>query len=174
MDETLIVKQIVRKKEIGLELLIDHYAGLITSIVRRHLGSLRMYEEECVNDVLLSIWKNIGSFNHKQNSFKNWVGAIAKYKAIDYKRKYMKDRQTISLSDTEPPSSADSALLQQELQEEIDELLSHLNEKDRELFKKYYLEDIQLDEIAHRTHTTKDNLYNRLSRGRKKLKEIIR
>lgn len=174
MDERIIVKQITRKKEIGLEMLIDHYAGLITAIVRRHLGSLRMYEEECINDVLLSVWNNIKSFEPKQNSFKNWVGAVAKYKAIDYKRKYMKERQNISLSEVEPPASADSLLLQHELQEEIEDLLSHLNEKDRNLFKQYYLEDIRLEKIASRTQTTKDNLYNRLSRGRKKLKEIIR
>ncbi|RJS61786.1 sigma-70 family RNA polymerase sigma factor [Bacillus sp. PK3_68] len=167
MDDRIIVKQITRKKDIGLEMLIDHYAGLITAIVRKHLSGLNMYEEECINDVLLSVWNNIESFDQKQNSFKNWIGAIAKYKAIDYKRKYMKERKNISLSQVDPPASADSLLLQHELQEEIEELLSHLNEKDRHLFKQYYLEDVRLEKIASHTQTTKDNLYNRLSRGRK-------
>ncbi|MEK1831143.1 sigma factor [Priestia megaterium] len=78
------------KKEKGLELLIDQYGGLITAIVRKHLGTLKSYEEECVNDVLLAVWHHIDRFDSEKNTFKNWVAAVAKYKAIDYQRKYIK------------------------------------------------------------------------------------
>lgn len=171
MDEELIVKQIARKKDSGLQLLVDHYAGLITSIVRKHLGDVRTYEEECINDVLLAIWNNIGSFDKNQNSFKNWVAAVSKYKAIDYKRKYFKNQLNVSLSEVEQ-QLASSPSHQQELQEEVEELLRHLNEKDRDLFKQYYLEDVRLETIASSTQTPIHNLYNRLSRGRKKLKNM--
>ncbi|WP_203363566.1 sigma-70 family RNA polymerase sigma factor [Bacillus sp. REN10] len=172
MDEELIVKQITRKKDVGLQLLVDHYSGLITAIVRKHLGNIRTYEEECINDVLLAIWNNIKSFDKKKNSFKNWVAAISKYKAIDYKRKYMKNQQNMSLTEVEHQLTTHSSL-QQEIQEDVEELLRHLNEKDRELFKQYYLEDVQLETIADAHHTTIDNLYNRLSRGRKKIKKAV-
>lgn len=84
------------KKEKGLELLIDQYGGLITAIVRKHLGTLKSYEEECVNDVLLAIWHHIHRFDSEKNTFKNWVAAIAKYKAIDYQRKYIKTQRRIA------------------------------------------------------------------------------
>ena len=89
MQDELIIKYIKKKKEKGMELLIDNYRGIITAIVRRHLGVLINYEEECVDDVLLSIWDNIKSFDNSKISFKNWICAISKYKAIDYKKKYL-------------------------------------------------------------------------------------
>ena len=55
--------------------------------------------------------------------------------------------------------------------EEVEEILSHLNEKDRELFVKHYLEDIDLETIALKSNTKVSNLYNRLSRGRKRIRE---
>ncbi|PAQ13174.1 RNA polymerase subunit sigma-70 [Bacillaceae bacterium SAOS 7] len=172
MDEEFIVKQITRKKDVGVQLLIDHYAGLITSIVRKHLGKIGMYEEECINDVLLAIWNNIGSFDPTKNSFKNWVAAIAKYKAIDYKRKYMKTESNLNLAEVEYQLATPSSL-QKEIQEEVEDLLRHLNEKDRELFKQYYLEDVELETIADVNDTNINNLYNRLSRGRKKIKKAV-
>ena len=72
-----------------MEMLIDNYNGLLTSVVRKHINPVLNYEEECISDVLFAIWENIEGFNNKENSFKNWICAIAKYKAIDYKRKYI-------------------------------------------------------------------------------------
>ena len=57
------------------------------------------------------------------------------------------------------------------IEEEIEEMLSYLNERDKDLFRKYYLENFDLEEIAMDTNTQVSNLYNRLSRGRKKIKE---
>jgi RNA polymerase sigma-70 factor (ECF subfamily) len=38
----------------------------------------------------MAVWDNIDTFCPEKNSFKNWVAAIAKYKSIDYKRRYLK------------------------------------------------------------------------------------
>ena len=60
-----------------------------------------------------------------------------------------------------------------EVQQEIEDLLSNLKEKDREIFRKYYLEDVSLEAIAKDINTSVDNLYNRISRGRKKIRKSI-
>ena len=99
MQDELIIKYIKKKKEVGMELLIDNYRGILTSVVRKHLGVLINYEEECIDDVLLSIWDNIKSFDKNKNQFKNWICAIAKYKAIDYKRKYLAKVETLDMTD---------------------------------------------------------------------------
>ena len=82
----MMIKYIKKKKEKGMELLIDNYRGIITAVVRRYLGVLINYEEECVDDVLMSVWNNIKSFDKSKNTFKNWICAVSKYKAIDYKK----------------------------------------------------------------------------------------
>lgn len=152
-------------------MLIDNYRGLITSVIRRHLGVLINYEEECVSDVLLSIWDNIKSFDRSKNDFKNWVCAISKYKAIDYKRKYVSKIETTDIS--QELYYIDTDLMKAEVEEEIKEILSHLNDKDKELFIKHYLEGESLESIAVRNNTKVSNLYNRLSRGRKRIRESI-
>lgn len=168
----MIVKYIKKKKNKGMEMLIDQYGGFITFIVRKYLGSLKNYEEECIDDVLLDIWNNINYFDESKSTFKNWIGSIAKYKAINYKKKYIKE---INLCDIEEGSSSyeDKDLMNLEVQQEIEDLLSNLKEKDREIFRKYYLEDVSLEAIAKDINTSVDNLYNRISRGRKKIRKSI-
>ena len=170
MEDDWIVACIKRKKEKGLELLIDQYGGLITAIVRKHLGTLKSYEEECVNDVLLAVWHHIDRFDSEKNTFKNWVAAIAKYKAIDYQRKYIKTQHE-SLSEAGVGETSEVHNIQTN---DVEELLGHLSEGDRELFKAYYLQEVELKQIAEKQQTTISNLYNRLSRGRKKLKAIFK
>ncbi|MED3933005.1 sigma-70 family RNA polymerase sigma factor [Priestia megaterium] len=170
MEDDWIVACITRKKEKGLELLIDQYGGLITSIVRKHLGTLKSYEEECINDVLLAVWHHIHRFDSEKNTFKNWVAAVAKYKAIDYQRKYIKTQHE-ALGEAEFGESPEVHNVQTN---DVEELLGHLNEGDRELFKAYYLQEVELKQIAKKQETTISNLYNRLSRGRKKLKAIFK
>ncbi len=63
-----MIKYIKKKKEKGMELLIDNYRGIITAIVRKHLGVLINYEDECVDDVLMSIWNNIKRFDSSKNT----------------------------------------------------------------------------------------------------------
>lgn len=171
MQDEIIIKYIKKKKERGMELLIDKYRGIITAVVRRHLGVLTNYEYECVDDVLMSIWDNIKSFDCSKNTFKNWICAISKYKAIDYKKKYLTKMEHVDIS--EEIYYIDQGLLKSEMEEEINDILRYLNESDRLLFKEYYLRGETLEEIAIKNNTKVSNLYNRLSRGRKKIRESV-
>lgn len=170
MKDKLIIKHIKKCNPKGMEMLIDSYSGLLTSVIRTHLKSLQNYEEECISDVLFSIWENIEGFNDNESSFKNWICAIAKYKAIDYKRKYIS-----KINEQLDPniSYMDENLYKLELEEEINELLSLLNHKDKELFTRYYLNGDKLEDIAKDTSTNVSNLHSRLSRGRKKSEEVF-
>ncbi|MEG0854975.1 MAG: sigma-70 family RNA polymerase sigma factor [Terrisporobacter sp.] len=171
MQDELMIKYIKKKNEKGMELLIDNYRGIITAVVRRHLGVLINYEEECVDDVLLSIWDNIKSFDKSKNNFKNWICAVSKYKAIDYKKKYLSKIEHMDMN--EDIYYIDQELLKSEMEEEINDILSYLNESDKDLFKQHYLNGEPLEEIAIKNNTKISNLYNRLSRGRKKIRESI-
>lgn len=166
-----MIKYIKKKNEKGMELLIDNYRGIITAVVRRHLGVLINYEEECIDDVLLSIWDNIKSFDKSKNNFKNWICAVSKYKAIDYKKKYLSKIEHMDMN--EDIYYIDQELLKSEMEEEINDILSYLNESDKDLFKQHYLNGEPLEEIAIKNNTKISNLYNRLSRGRKKIRESI-
>ncbi|MGX4598320.1 sigma-70 family RNA polymerase sigma factor [Faecalimicrobium sp. JNUCC 81] len=171
MQDKLIIKYIKKKNQKGMEILIDKYNALLTSIVRFHLGTLINYEEECVSDTLLAIWDNIDGFEKDKNSFKNWICAIAKYKAIDYKRKYLNKIETSSLD--EQTYYIDKNLLQIEIQEELNETLDFLSEEDEEIFRRYYLEDESVVDIANNKKLAISSVHSKLSRGRSKIRKIL-
>ncbi|MDU6986024.1 MAG: DUF4179 domain-containing protein [Terrisporobacter othiniensis] len=85
MQDELMIKYIKKKKENGMELLIDNYRGIITAVVRRHLGVLINYEEECVDDILLSIWDNITKFDDN-DEIKSRMKSKIKCRKLNYKK----------------------------------------------------------------------------------------
>ncbi|MGL4761084.1 MAG: sigma-70 family RNA polymerase sigma factor [Sarcina sp.] len=182
MEEKLIIKNIKRRKETGLEIFIDSYGMFIRTIIRQKLYNLSACEDECLDDVLMCVWNNIESFDDRKNTFKNWVASVTRYKVIDYNRKYLKSRDYIKYGNEEfngyevkdSKALIDTNLLNEELREEIDDLLDNLKPKDKELFIKHYLEDKTVDSLAKETGMKSENIYNRLSRGRNKLRKILR
>lgn len=153
-------------------MLIDEYGGLVASVVRKNLGKLINYEEECISDVFLAIWDNIDSFDKDRNSFKNWICVIAKYKAINYKKKYLAMAETSEIN--EDIYYIDKNLLSLEIKEGIEDIFKHLDSKDRDIFIKYYLDGVDAPAIAKENNLSISSLYSRLSRGRKKIREEVR
>ena len=144
--------QLQKHNERALLYVIDEYGGLLKAVISKSLFRMHGYQEECMNDVLLAIWDHIDSFQPEKNSFKNWIAAIAKYKAIDYLRKYQKEQMEVSLETAEcdrimeskPPAVADA----DEISEEMEELLSCLSKRDRDLFLRLYVEEESVEEIS--------------------------
>ncbi|MFL0246325.1 sigma-70 family RNA polymerase sigma factor [Candidatus Clostridium stratigraminis] len=172
MEDSLIINYIKKKNEKGMEMLIDIYGGLITTIVRKHLFNLQNVQEECIDDILLAIWNNIDSFNKDKNSFKNWIGAISKYNAINYKKKYIKGliHEDIDIYSFEASDNVENDLLKNELKAEVKSLLNNLKDDDKEIFIKHYLEERDIYSISKEMNMKASVVYNRLSRGRKKLR----
>ncbi len=160
--------------ETALEGLIQKYGGLIKAIVAKHLGMLPDHIGECVNDVLFSVWSNIERFDPKKNSLKNWIGAVCKYKCIDYKRKYYKELCGETLSeDAEGEGGADAELIRKETMKEIFDLLNSLDPRDRRLFYRRYILSESVREIAESCGEEPSVLYTRLSRGRERLRRHL-
>ena len=86
IGENNYIEQLSLHNEAALIYVIDTYGGLLKSVISKHLFVMPDRVEECLNDVLLNIWENISSFDESRSSFKNWVAAVAKYRAIDYLR----------------------------------------------------------------------------------------
>lgn len=171
MKDKLMIKYIKKKNQKGMEILIDQYNGLITSVIRYHLGSLINYEEECVSDTLLAIWDNVEGFDQDKNTFKNWICAIAKYKSIDYKRKYL---NKIEISDLDEKNYyIDKNLLKIEIQEELNETLKFLSEEDKEIFRRYYLNDESVIDIANDKKLAISSVHSKLSRGKAKIRKSL-
>lgn len=175
ITEENFVEEMKRGNEKALEYVIDNYAWILKTVIKKHLFYLPNLYEECMNDCLLAIWDNIDSYNPEKSSFKNWVGGIAKYKSIDYTRKYLRDLENQNIEDVNIAIEDNSLkeILSKEISEETEKMLSSLSKEDQKIFVKLYFKEKSMDEISKDTGLSKSVLYNRLSRGKKKMREEI-
>lgn len=171
IQEDNYIEELKKHNEKALNYVIDTYGAYLNAVIIRHLGSLRSYREECLNDVIFKIWQHIGQFDEKRNTFKNWIGAVARYQAIDYVRKYIKDTEQLELKEEFARCDVVEELLEKELSKEMEELLSCLKIKDRELFYKIYVEQLDIGEVSRQTGYSKGNIYKRVSRGKLKIRK---
>lgn len=122
MEENL-VEQITKKNSKALDFLVDSYGNLLHKVIFSVLGPYgeRGVKEECLNDVLLSIWDNIAMFSGSPEKFPHWICVIAKYKSIDYQRKLVKDKDHLNIDHCmiKADETIDSGLLAEENKDEF-------------------------------------------------------
>jgi RNA polymerase sigma factor, sigma-70 family len=175
MTDKDIVLAILNHKEIALEELRVKYGRLLYGVINKTLNHLNytMDIEECFNDVLLTIWNNIDCYDESKGQLRNFLISIARYRALDYKRRICKLKIHLELNE--------EIIDQREGKEEITELddesfynlIESLNEKDKIIFVKKYLLDEPIEKISTELEMSKDSIYKRLIRGREKIKESI-
>lgn len=172
-NETNFIALLRRRKEEGILYVIDTYGAFLRAIVRRRLGALPDRVDECMNDIFLGIWKNIDHYDEGKGSFQNWAAGIARLEALDCLRRASRERQTVSLEELELTSedAGIQSLVERELSEETQELLSCLAPKDQELFLRIYGNEEEPSKVGSELGLSRDNLYVRLFRGKKKMRE---
>lgn len=176
ITEENFIEQLKLGNEKALEYILQTYGWIIKTVVKKHLYNLEIYQEECINDILMGIWTHIDRFDPTKSTFKNWVAGIAKYKALNYVRKYLKDLEQENIEDIELSHEDNSykQMVQNELDENITKMLECLKPRDRELFIKIYVEEQDLDQVSAEMGVKRDVIYNRVSRGKKKIQQLFK
>ncbi|RDY25575.1 sigma-70 family RNA polymerase sigma factor [Romboutsia weinsteinii] len=174
INEKNFIKFLKKKNEKALDYVVDTYGGLIKSIVNKHLYNLKDYNEECIHDIFLAVWYGVDQYDTEKGDFKNWIAAIAKYKCISYKRKYLEEYSIQDLESIEiTADNIEIEIEQQELKKEVDNLLDSLKPEDKKIFIEYYIEGKTIKEISSSMNIKDENIYNRISRGKKKLRMLF-
>ena len=168
LNDKRIIKLIKKQDEAGIKLLLQTYGGLMKSVARRHLYDLDSHVDECINDALLAIWHNIEDFDHAQSSFKNWMLTVTRFKAIDLLRKHAKERDNTTFDEAHQVVYEDKH--ETLWQSEWAVLIKDLDEKDQQLLTLIYVEGYSAEEAAQIMQTNRNNVYNRISRAKKRLR----
>ena len=178
-DENYI-ERLRKGREDALEFIIDKYMPLVKGTVYKVLSPLDKdgIIDECMNDIFLSIWNNRKKFIGQDEDFKKWVYKISRFKAIDYYRKEIKNKEIaveqIQENNIEKNKSAEDELLILENRKEAVKLINTLEEVDRKIFTMKFLLGIKPDEIAYKLGMTRTAVDTRVHRGRKKLSKNCR
>lgn len=168
MNEKKIIQGIKNRDEKSLRAFIDSYGPVMKASIYKVLTFNENVRMEVLNDSVLAVWDNIDSFDPSRSSFKNRCAGVARYKAIDALRKEIRHK-SVDLNEVSPYLSTDDDISI----DETEEILKVLDEKDREIFRKLFLEGYSYDDLAKVYDISKAGLYNRVARGKKKIKEEI-
>lgn len=175
ITEANFINQLKMKNEKALDYILEQYGWIIKSTVNKHLYNLTASHDECINDILMAIWSNIDSFDDSKGQFKNWLAGVSKYKCLDYKRKYLREflYENIDDLDISVEDTVDKDIINRELNEDLEEMLSCLKDEDKELFIKLYIEENDINNISKQTGLNRDVIYNRISRGKRKIRNLF-
>lgn len=166
------IRRLQKQKEDALEFIVDAYLPLIKGITHKVLSPLRNegVVDECVNDVFLSIWDNADKFRGDTTDFRKWICAIAKFKAIDYYRKAVKQVEISSeYMDLNTEMSIEDELIKMEDKSELIKLINQLEPLDRDIFLMKFFLGYKTADISRKTGLSITAIDNRVFRGKKRL-----
>ena len=96
-------------------------------------GTNRAISEEITQDVLTTVWQKAYQFDQKIANVSTWIFTIARNKRIDRLRK--KENPSYSLPELIDSLYSDYNNQNQEIEGEVDAILSELNEDEKKLLK---------------------------------------
>lgn len=159
----------------ALDYLVDNYSDLLLKVSYSVLNN-RELSEECVNDVLLKIWDNIGSFKDDKEEFPKWLAVITKRQAIDILRKEKRHSFNLELNEDLAYRTSDNAFEEVNKKLEREELKTDIEKLDKgskDIIVRRYFKDESVEEISNNLGISKAAVSNRLLRGKKKLKHVF-
>ncbi|MDR3596294.1 sigma-70 family RNA polymerase sigma factor [Clostridium sp.] len=129
--------------------------------------------EECFDDVVMQVLEKSNTFKF-ECPFRGWVMCIAKNKALDYKRKIKKYYKEIELDDNISENTCiEDEYIRKESVNEFDKIVDKLDISDKTLFIKKYVLENSTKELCDYYFISENVLYKRLSRLRKKIKNLF-
>ena len=157
--------------------LVERYEEKLLRYGRRFL-STREDIEDIVQDVFMSVYKNIQSFDNDQR-FSPWIYRIAHNAFVNGLKKHSRNPfhsidfdVLVSHAVEDDPVKKEQE--QKEMRQMIDQGLDQLQSKYREVLVLYYLEDMQYKEIAEILEVPTSTVGIRIKRAKESLKEVYK
>lgn len=155
--------------------LIDRYEEKLTRYVRRftqHPDDV----DDIVQIVFIKAYTNLQSFDTSR-SFNSWIYRIAHNESVTHLKK--KGGEKVSFIDFDiflphpfAKETADKGVLENEIKTILEQSLSKLSPKYREVLVLYYYDDLSYQEIADVLHIPTATVGVRIKRGREALEKM--
>lgn len=180
----------------ALEALIRRYSREVSYFIRMVLDSTGTPQdaEECTNDLFVTVWQDITSYDPSRGALRTWLTMRAKYIALD-RRRQIQRRQSVSMMSLDGSdhagnrdgdalaaeqsvsravdTSMEKLLEQRERREELAQALESLSELDRLLVYMRYFKLASTEDICRKTGLTRHAIDTRLWRARKALRDAL-
>lgn len=150
------------------------FAILLRILKRRDLA------EEALQDALLSVWRNAGSYAADRGTPMTWLVSICRYRALDMLRR---ERREVSVEASADDRAEDSSAVADESavapgvskaeERRLDDCMARLNEGARQSVRLAYVEGCTHEEIAGRLGSPVGTVKSWVRRGLESLKRCL-
>jgi RNA polymerase sigma factor (sigma-70 family) len=173
-NETELVARLNNGNQQAMSELYDRFSGAILGVIMKIISD-QATAEDVLQETMLKIWNNIGSFDTSKGRLFTWMINIARNQAIDKTRSknFKNSSQNSSLEDsvyvseTVPSGGASVDTM------DVQNWLLHLPEENRQLMRLAYFMGYTQEEISKELNmplgTVKTKIRNSLILLRKKL-----
>ena len=163
----------------ALTVLFERHSPLLFGIARRILRN-GAEAEDAVQQVFLDVFRSIQQFDPEKGAFKNWLLMFGYQRILNCRRALVSNR----FFDTEPFDEVLPELLHQsqrspgysvaEMSVLVEQVLSHLQPRQRRTIELIYYEGLTAEEVSIRTGETVRVVRHNLYRGLEKLRKALR
>ena len=171
----------LKSAETAHRLLFDEYSSYVYAICATKLKGCATREdiEECLSDSFADIFRYFDVESNRNGDLKGIIGTITKRNAIDYFRRLSgKSGRTVSIDDEAFPLissdiQVDDTTEKAVIREIVLNCIEKLGEPDSSIIAFYYFYSRTTREIAKTLNMSDWAIQKRLSRAKKKLKQLL-
>ena len=163
----------------SIEYLLEKYNKLVYKICYDMLGS-SLDAQDTTQEVYLSLYINFERYgNLSENDIKNIICKIALNKCKDILKSKARKLQNltsddqIALENYESDNDIEEEIYLKDRANYLSKIINELKEPYNDVLRKYYLEELSLEEIAKLRNTSKATIKMQIHRGKNLLKEKI-
>lgn len=168
------VNALIRKAAAGdsdtFEKLMQNYLRIVYNFILLRVSN-KEDTDDIVQDVMLSVWLNLSSYNY-DSSFKTWVLGIANHKINDFfRRKYRRNEEDIDdyidfLSEDDFADDSEDKL-------DLRSAVSELKQSEKELIFLVFNAQLSYSDISYITGVPAGTIKSRMSAVKKNLKKRL-
>lgn len=150
----------------------EHFAPRVKAFLMRS-GADAATAEECVQEVMATVWQKAGMFDPSRASVATWIFTIARNRRIDVLRRQKRpEPEDLPWGPEAEPDQEDRLGLQQE-SEHLGEAIASLPAKQRELIEKAYFGELSHSEIAEATGLPLGTIKSRIRLALERLRHAM-
>lgn len=179
MTDESMIKRLNERDETALEDVAAQYGALARSLAMRILQDPRD-AEECVQDGLMALWETVPPL--QPDSLRSYFVALVRNRALDRYRTEHRGKRgggivaevLEELADCAAPGSPEDELNVRLLEEKINDFLSSLTERERNVFLRRYYFAESVSDISEFYSVSPHQVSVLLHRTKNKLKKFLK
>lgn len=173
-DDLAMVSRVLQGERAAYRDIVDKYQDRIFRVCYAHLGQ-REEAEDAVQEVFLRAYKSLHRFKLEKR-FVNWLYAIAiNHLKTRYSRILkFQEKQDRLFNEPDPPDETPERVAERQmLKQSVQQAIRSLPPKLKQPVTLYYLEELDVQDIASILGIGRENVKSRLFRARKKLRQLL-